>query len=376
MDIQLSERQRTAVATAITILAAVVILAAIGALIWLLAAFVSRFRAVFLPIAVGAIAALVFHPYYEWLRDKLRLPKVAALVAVFLSVLIPVGAFLWFFGALIFEQLVGLASKAPEWWKGAEAFVRERWPQVLEFLEQDPLGQRLKSAVEGQQEALMEGLQRFGDAAWGAGTAVVRGVGSLLSWAVLPVYFAFFLMVDPRRFMDLDDELPFLKPETRKDVIYLMRQFIEILVAFFRGQLIVAFLQGVLYAIGFSAVGLKYGFVLGLMLGFLNIIPYLGSIVGLSTAIPLAYFQEGGGLEKVILVLVVFTIVQLIESYVLTPKIMGDRTGLHFMTIIVAIFFWGSALGGIMGMVLAIPLTAFFVVFWRLAKEKYIKELV
>ncbi len=68
--------------------------------------------------------------------------------------------------------------------------------------------------------------------------------------------------------------------------------------------------------------------------------------------------------------------VQLIEGYVLTPKIMGNRTGLHFMAIIVAVFFWGVALGGILGMILAIPLTAFLVSFWRLAKEKYIRELV
>jgi predicted PurR-regulated permease PerM len=69
-------------------------------------------------------------------------------------------------------------------------------------------------------------------------------------------------------------------------------------------------------------------------------------------------------------------VVQLIESYVLTPKIMGSRTGLHPMAIIVAVFFWGSALSGILGMILAIPITAFLVVFWRLAREKYIEEWV
>jgi predicted PurR-regulated permease PerM len=151
---------------------------------------------------------------------------------------------------------------------------------------------------------------------------------------------------------------------------------VEIIVAFFRGQLIVAFLQGVLFAIGFSVVGLKYGFIIGMVLGFLNIIPYLGSIIGLATALPLAFFQSGGGLIRVVLVIVVFAIVQAIEAYLLTPKVMGDRTGLHPMVIIVAIFFWGSALGGITGMILAIPLTAFLVVFWRLAREKYVKELV
>ena len=75
-------------------------------------------------------------------------------------------------------------------------------------------------------------------------------------------------------------------------------------------------------------------------------------------------------------VLVVIAVVQTIEGYVLTPKIMGDRTGLHPMVIIIAMFFWGTAFGGILGMILAIPLTAFAVVFWRLAKEKYIQEWV
>ena len=113
-----------------------------------------------------------------------------------------------------------------------------------------------------------------------------------------------------------------------------------------------------------------------LVLGFLNIIPYLGSIVGLSVALPLAFLQEGGGVLVVVWVLLVFSVVQAIEGYVLTPRIMGDRTGLHPMAIIVAVFFWGSALSGILGMVLAIPLTAFLVVFWRLAKERYIAEIV
>jgi predicted PurR-regulated permease PerM len=76
------------------------------------------------------------------------------------------------------------------------------------------------------------------------------------------------------------------------------------------------------------------------------------------------------------LTLLVFVLVQVIEGYVLTPKIMGKQTGLHPVTIIVAIFFWGTALGGILGMVLAIPLTAFFVTAWRLGKHKYFTKLV
>ena len=82
----------------------------------------------------------------------------------------------------------------------------------------------------------------------------------------------------------------------------------------------VALLQGILFAIGFTAAGLEYGALLGLVLGFLNIIPYLGSMLGLAVCLPLAWFQVDGGATLVALVLLVFTIVQLIEAYLLdTP---------------------------------------------------------
>jgi predicted PurR-regulated permease PerM len=170
--------------------------------------------------------------------------------------------------------------------------------------------------------------------------------------------------------------LPFLKEQTREDVIYLFDQFINILLTFFRGQIVIALAQGVLYAIGFALVGLPYGIVIGIMLGLLNIVPYLGSIVGLGVALPLAFFGEGGSIVLVLLVLVVFGAVQAVEGYFLTPRIMGNRTGLHPALIIFAVFFWGVALNGIMGMMLAVPLTAFAVVFWRLLKKKYITEMM
>jgi predicted PurR-regulated permease PerM len=373
---QLSERQQRAVAAAVTILAAVVILCAIAGLLWLVARFLERFSSVFLPLAVGAVAALVFNPYFEWLRRRLRLPAVVALAVVFLSILVPVVAFFWFFGALVVDQVSDLVARLPEWWHELVEGVRERWPKVVRFFVENPWGQRIREAVEGQQSRLVSGLQEVGVTALSAGAVVLRGVGTLLAWAVLPVYFAFFLMAGSERFSDLERYLPFLKPETRKDLLYLAEEFVNMVVSFFRGQLIVALLQGLLFAVGFSLVGLRYGFVLGLLLGFLNIIPYLGSIVGLSVALPLALFQNGGGWLLVAWVLAVFAVVQLIEGYLLTPKIMGDRTGLHPVAIIVAIFFWGSAMGGILGMILAIPLTAFLVVAWRLAKDKYIEEWV
>ncbi|MCP4897808.1 MAG: AI-2E family transporter [bacterium] len=376
MQLQLSERQRSTVAAAVTILATCVILVAIAALFFLVGAFLKRFSGVFLPLAVAGVAALVFKPFFCWFRTRLRLPPSLALVAVFLSAVIPLVAFSWFFGAVLVDQVSDIVQKFPEWWASIEAQVREKAPQVMEFLKRYSIVSRLEGAVEDQQGVLMQGLQALGSSALSAGVSALSRVGMLLGWVVLPVYFSFFLLANETRLTEIDKFLPFFKSDTRKDIVYLVTEFINIVVAFFRGQLIIAFLQGMLFALGFTIVGLKYGFIIGLTLGFLNIIPYLGSIIGLGTALPLALFQTDGGWVKVAAVLIVFTIVQMIEGYLLTPRIMGDRTGLHPMVIIVAIFFWGSALGGIMGMILAIPLTAFLVVFWRLARERYVTELV
>ena len=370
----LGERQRRAVAVALTTLAVVVIVIAVGALLWLSGAFMRRFSNVLLPVAVGAVAAMVFHPYFHWLRR--RLPKLVALVIVCLSILIPVGAFLWFFGALLVDQISGLVQQFPAMQKKATESLEKQWPQVVSFFQDNPWGIRIREALRGQQQTLIDSLTTVGGGALTVGEKIWHFFTSAFGWAVVPIYFGFFLMAEPKRFLNVEDFLPFLKTETRADVGFLTREFVNAIVAFFRGQLIIAFLQGLMYAIGFSIVGLRYGFILGLVLGFLNIIPYLGSIVGLGAAIPLALLQPNGGLNLLIWVLVVFVVVQAIEGNLLTPKIMGDRTGLHPVAVIFAIFFWGTALGGILGMILAIPLTAFLVVFWRLARERYIAELI
>ena len=376
MPFELSERQQKTVATAVTILSAVIIVAAIGLLCWVIAAFVDRFSNVFLPLAVAAVAALVFKPFYDWTRSKLRVNKVVALLLVIVAMVLPTAGLVFFFGALLFDQLTEMVKAVPGWWQKAVDWARINAPTVDAFLRENPYAQEVKAAIEGHGGDLLGGLGSVGLQALSAGAGFVSWMVGLVGWAVFPIYFSFFLMTETVAPSDLERYLPFLKSETRKDIVYLIGEFVTIIVAFFRGQLVIASIQGMLFAIGFSIVGLKYGAVIGITLGFLNIVPYLGNIVGLGTALPIAFFQEAGGLSRVVMVLIVFALVQAIEGYLLTPKIMGDRTGLHPVVIIIAIFFWGTALGGISGMILAIPLTAFLVVFWRLAQEKYVKELV
>jgi len=375
MSISFSERQGQTIAAALTTVAALVIVLAIALLGWLLALFLGYFAGVFLPLAVGAIAALVCRPYYDWLLERLRFPPSLGVATVFLTALLPLTAFLWFFGSLLVAQAIEMVTNLPQYVTQVRAWLQERLPQVMTILQESGLDQRLRDALSGQQETVARGLQMLGLQAFSAGINVFRSVSALLGWAILPVYFAYFLTARGLRF-DPDSLLPFLKPDTRQDVVYLLQEFVNIVVAFFRGQLIIAFLQGVLYAIGFTVIGLNYGFVVGLLMGMLNVIPYLGMIIGLGMTIPMALLQPGGGVTLLVLTLVVILIVQQIEGWFLTPKIMGDRTGLHFMAIIVAIFFWGTALGGILGMILAIPLTAFLASLWRLVREKYIPEII
>ena len=373
MALNFTDRQSKTIAVAITTVSTLVILVAIGILAVLAALFLRTFSGVFLPLAVGAVAALVFRPYYDWLRLNGQLPLPVAVITVFLSALVPTSMFLYFFGQLAVDQLSGLAANASAWWglEGRDWF----GDQLPAFIDSSVVATQLQQTFETQQAYLFGWIQTIGARAATAGFGLARGVGTLFSWIIAPVYFAYFLT---RSSLTLNTKtvLPFMKSETRSDVVYLVQEFVTILVAFFRGQLIIAALQGLLFAAGFSLVGLHYGFVIGLVLGLLNIIPYLGSIIGLVIAIPVALFQTDGGLTTCLLTLLVFMAVQQFEAWFLTPKIMGKRTGLHFMAIIVAIFFWGTALGGILGVVLAIPLTAFLASLWRLAREKYIPEIL
>lgn len=376
MTIEFSGKQQATIASALTLCGVMLIVGVVLGLFYLLGAFVALFASVLLPLAVAAILALVFMPFYGWLRGLFNGRDVPAVITFYLSVLLPLGLLVWFFGAVAVGQLSEFVEKAPGLLQRNWQQLQERWPDLLVLWEQHSMNEQVRSLVEEQGGVIAGGLKFVMQKLFVAGVSVFSSVAGLFSWAVLPIYLAFFLIMKPITGIQLEGFLPFLKPETRQDLIYLVREFINILVAFFRGQLLVALGQGILFAIGFMVVGLEYAFVLGLLLGFLNIIPYLGSMVGLGIALPLALFQPDGGVTLLALVILVFIIVQVIEGYLLTPKIMGDRTGLHPLVIMIALFFWGTALNGIMGMILAIPLTAFLVIFWRLIKEKYIKELI
>lgn len=156
-----------------------------------------------------------------------------------------------------------------------------------------------------------------------------------------------------------------LKDKTRKLVVDQIDTLIDILVSFYQRQTLICLIEGCFYGIGFWLVGLPYGFLIGLTLGTLNLIPFLGSIVCLPLALTFAYFGSDGSSIKVFLVLLVWGLGQFLDGYFITPKIQGNKTGLGYAGVIFSFLFWTIFLGPLLGMLLAIPLSACCVVLWR-----------
>lgn len=371
MDIPFSSRQKAIISSALTGLALLTLVALFIFSFTSVIRFLSAFSSVLLPLAAAGVLSLLMRPLYQKLIQKWKLPPSLAVALILLLLLLPFILIFGVFGGLIASQIKQFFMALPEVWIRLQTWIVENAPALEDALEQVGGREKVEQWITNQSGAMLEILG-------GGARGVVDALGSLaglFSWAVLPVYLIFFLIAPPFPLDRLEEFMPYLNEDKRRDLLFLIRQFVEIVVAFFRGQLTIALAQGGLMAVGFTLCGLSYGFVLGLLFGLLNLVPYLGNLVGLLITLPLAWFQPDGGWDVLIGVVVVLAVVQAVEGYILTPKIMGKSTGLHPMAVIFAMFFWGKALNGILGLILAIPLTAFLVVCWRLAKDKYLPKI-
>ena len=367
----LTDSQRRIVGSALTLLAFLGSIALLIAAFFVMGQLLGYFSNVLWPLAVAGVLALILRPPVASLARRLKLRRLTAVVLLYGFVVLLTGGVLLLVVPPVITQLIDFISYLPILWENAWNYVQAHYPQWIELVQR-------QLAIPGIRN-LADGLAAEGKALFAHAIPSVRAafggvldVFAFLTYlAIIPVYLFFFLLMRGEPTTKLGQHLPFLRPSVRDDVVFLANEFVSIVESFFRGQLLIGLCMGVLFALGFTAVGLKFGLFIGLALGVLNIIPYLGTILGLVVSLPLAFFQPGGGWQLVGLVLLVKIIVQCIEGWVLTPKIMGHQTGLHPVAIIVAVFFWGTAFQGVLGMLLAVPLTAFFVTAWRLAKRKY-----
>jgi predicted PurR-regulated permease PerM len=371
----LTPTQRRIAGVAISFASLVAIAALAVFTVLMLGRFLSEFSLVLWPIATAGILALMLRPVVSLLVHRLRLRRLAAVIILYGVVLLGAAAIVFAIAPAMISQLIDFVMFLPTLWQNTVSWAERHFPEWIEMARRHLENPTVRNALDGLGQQAQEWAAHIVPTLRRAGAGIFGIFGILAALAIIPVYLFFFLLsgdADPTR--RLPKHLGFLRPAQRDDVVFLIREFIGIVVAFFRGQLLIGLIMGVLLAIGFSIAGLKFGLALGIIVGLLNIIPYLGSILGLAVVLPLALLQPEGGFGLMVACIAVFTVVQAIESWLLTPRIMGGQTGLHPVAIIFAVFFWGQALGGVLGMLLAVPLTAFFVTAWRLVRHKYLQE--
>jgi len=374
----LSPSQKRIIAAGGTALAAVFLIATAFFLFVILRRFVGTFQDVLLPLAFATILATLLRPIITFCESRTRLSRVQGILLLYLLVILTIGVATVFFVPFVLEQASEFIKHVPQLRDNVLDFIRNSTPTVWEWLTEklgEPPDAYLKGLLADNSESFKQALSHLQSSIGSIGGVFGGVFGKIAAYSIIPVYLFFLLNGDRDVWKDIKKQLDFLPTDRRDDLVFLARQFSDILISFFRGQIIIGCLLGIVLAVGFGLVGLRFGIVLGFVLGLLNIIPYLGTMLGILTVLPLAYFQEGGGANLIGLCATVFIIGQLLTDYVFTPRIMGDKTGMGPMLIIFSVFFWGTALGGLLGMILAIPLTAFFLVFWRLAREKYLPAL-
>ncbi|MBA4137093.1 MAG: AI-2E family transporter [Opitutus sp.] len=371
----LTPAQKRLVGTALGFAAVVSIFALGFYSLRMVGVFVAEFSGVIWPIATAGILALILRPVVGLFERHLRGRRLAAVILLYGVVLLVAAGIILAVAPAVISQIVDFFAYLPTLWQNTLAWGEKHFPEWLAVARRYLENPSVKAVADSLTGQFQDVFSHLAPSLKNASAGLFGFFGLVASLAIIPVYLFFFLLSeesDPTA--RLESNLPFLRPHHRGDVLFLLREFLSILVAFFRGQLLIGLIMGLLLALGFSIAGLKFGLALGIIIGFLNIIPYLGSIIGLCIALPLALLQPEGGLGLMIAVLGVFVAVQAIEGWILTPRIMGSQTGLHPVAIIFAVFFWGQALGGILGMLLAVPLTAFFVTAWRLMRRKYLTE--
>ncbi len=370
----ISPLQRKLITTALAGLSIFVIGSLAFGVFRLLSSFVQTFSGVLWPLAVAGILAMLLQPIVGFLEKKTSLNRIGGIIVLYILVILAMGAVLGLIAPLLIEQTISFIRALPAIIERLQGAINDRFPQVMDYLE-SALGEARVKEISQQIQTQFKSLpEKIAPMASKVGHYTSSLISIVTGLAIIPVYVFFFLNAQGDKTGDIKKQLSWMRDDLRDDLIFLGSQFAHSMEAFFRGQIVIGLIMGVLLGIGFSLAGINFGFPLGLLIGLLNIIPYFGTMIGLATVLPIAWFQPEGGPVLAAIGLAIFVAVQMIEGYFLTPRIMGDKTGLHPLTIIIAIFFWGVALGGILGMILAIPLTAFFVVAWRLLREKYLQR--
>ena len=363
-----TEKQSRLIWFALTGLAVATVIALVVALVWGLGRALNLLSPVLWPLALAAVAASLLAPVVDFFERR-KVPRLRAILLVFVIAFALVAAVL----ASVLPQVVvetqQLAAKVPEYSQRLETrvkafiaqppvFMRHFMPPVNDAATDANVATGTdNSSLASATKWLTGSLPEMGAWLFGQILRVLSGFGLLAGLALIPVY-AFYFLLEKRSIENHWKEyLPLQNSAAKHELVFVLEAISQYLVAFFRGQVLVAICDAVLYTAGFLIVGVNYAFLLGCAAVLLTMIPFLGAILICVTALTLAFVQYGDW-QHPALVLAVFAVVQTLEGLVISPKIMGGRVGLHPLVIIIAVMTGTTLFGGLLGGVLAIPLAA------------------
>ena len=283
--IEFTKSQGKTIATGLTIMALAVVVAFVCFVGWMAAKVLSFVPPAITPVIAGLFLSMFFKPYYDWWLQTVRNPS-AAVALMMVSVLVPLSILLWNFGSLVTDQTASLIEQAPGLFSKGVTWFNATFAKMSSLFVK--LGVSWQDVTDQVYAAFAPGKLAGG---------LLDCVTSVFSWLIAVIFFLYFLTRPTMSGEDYVKEMPFLKPETKTFVANQINAFLDIVVSFFQRQVIICLIEGCFYGLGFLLVGLPYGFVIGFLLGVLNLVPFLGSVVCLPIALTLAYFGTAGSAE-------------------------------------------------------------------------------
>ncbi len=327
------------------------IIVAIGLLIWLLAP-------VLMPFAIAAMLAYLSDPLADRL-ERLGLGRTLAVSIVFVVLILVICAVLLLLVPLIARQIENLVQNFPtyvEWGRDkAVPWLQTKLHLDPKAFDTDRLVEQIKEHI-GSIGSVLGTLSRSG-----------LGVVAWLTNVVLIPVVWFYLLRDWDRMVAWIDRM--LPRSVEPTVAHLAHESNVVLGAFVRGQLLVMLALAIYYGVALTLVGITVGPLIGMVAGLLSFVPYLGFITGFAAAI-IASLVQHGDWTHLLMVVGVFVVGQLLEGYVLVPRLVGEKIGLHPVAVIFAVLA-GGYLFGFLGVLLALPAASVILVLLRYLAQRY-----
>lgn len=325
--------------------------------------FVYLTRGVMLPFIAGLAVAYFLDPVADMLEER-NVPRGAAATLVLVGFFVLISGVLFAFWPIVQSQIGAVAETLPNTLANLRPWLNETLTSLSTRFGVD-LGADAQGMLAGFSDEI---LAKVKDGASG----VLKGslaLFNILTLALITPVVAFYLLRDWDLIVAKADS--WLPPTIAGDVREQFSKIDSVLAGFVRGQLLVSTTMGIMYGVGWSLVGLEFGVVLGVLAGVMSFVPFVGALFAAIVAVAIAIGQWGFDPTQIGLVALVFLVVQIVESAFLTPRLVGERVGLHPVWVLFAVFAGGEVMG-FLGVLIAVPAAAAIAVLVRYWIDKYL----